>query len=84
MMKAKFLGSCKGEKGVCLFYSYRGYEYMVTNYGWSGYSESLKEQHEQEQSRIDRIIEIEEKEKNKGNAKEEFDFDKIWDVLGWD
>ena len=82
MMKAKFLGSCKGEKGICLFYSYRGYEYMVTDYGWSGYSESLKEQHKQEQSRIDRIIE--EKERNKGNAKEEFDFDKIWDVLGWD
>ena len=52
-MKASFISATKTYDGKLkyLVYSYRGYEYMITDYGWygnGGISESLKYQHEQE------------------------------------
>ena len=49
-MKATFKSAIKSYDGKTtdLIYSYRNYEYMITNYGWYGNgseSESLKQQH---------------------------------------
>ena len=37
-MKAQFISSSKSYDGKTtqLIYSYKGYEYMITNYGWYG------------------------------------------------
>ena len=45
---------------VYLFYEYRGYEYMITDRR-NGYSQTMAEQHREEQEEIDRIIEEKEK-----------------------
>lgn len=87
MTKAKYIGKYKSEKGIDLIYQYKGHEYIVTDYGWSGYSESLKEQHEFNQRRIDMILDIREKEsdrKEKEIDKSEFNLEEVFEILGWD
>ena len=81
MMKAKCIGKHKSEKGIDLIYQYKGHEYIVTDYGWSGYSESLKEQHEFNQRRIDMIIHERENERDKAD---EFNLDEVFEILDWD
>lgn len=56
-MKAKYIGKYRDKDGyaVHLFYEYQGKEYIVTD-SHNGYMESLKEQHEKEQARIDREL----------------------------
>lgn len=63
-MKAKFVGSVRDKNGyaVHLFYQYRGHEHMLTAEN-NGYSETLREKHEQEQKRIDDAIAEQEKPK---------------------
>ena len=63
-MKAKFVGSVRDKNGyaVHLFYKYREHEYMITAEN-NGYSETLREKHEQEQKRIDDAIAEQEKPK---------------------
>ena len=76
-MKASFISATKTYDGKLkyLIYNYRGYEYMITDYGWygnGGKSESLSFQHKQEQNRIDKIIEDKNKPQKETNG---FDFD---------
>ena len=80
-MKAKYIGKCRDRNGyaVHLFYSYRGYEYMITD-EHNGYSESLAEKHKYEQKRIDEAIAEKEKQAQKGTTKE-IDFNKLIDWM---
>lgn len=63
-MKAKFVDRVRDKNGyaVHLFYQYRGHGYMITAEN-NGYSETLREKHEQEQKRIDNAIAEQEKPK---------------------
>lgn len=82
-MKAKYLGCVKdGWKHTELHYEYRGHEYWVTkdNNGYMG--KSLREQHEEEQRKIDEAIErgndpVE--VKYEGSAQEGFDI--FWEYV---
>jgi hypothetical protein len=78
--KATFIGSYNNPDGYTrdLFYTYRGHEYMITDYGWKGYSESLAEQHKKEQDRIDEIIDEKDKKKNSSTSEEEFTLDDLF------
>jgi len=72
-MKASFISATRTYDGKLknLIYSYRGYEYMITDYGWYGngsVSESLSFQHKQEQNRIDKIIEDKNKPQKETNG----------------
>ena len=80
-MKAKYIGKCRDRNGyaVHLFYSYRGYEYMITD-EHNGYSESLAKKHKYEQKRIDEAIAEKEKQAQKGTT-EEIDFNKLIDWM---
>lgn len=68
-MRAEFIGKYRNKDGTTnLFYKYHGHEYMITDYGWTEYRESLQDQHHNEQKRIDDIIEFEkETDVKKGN-----------------
>lgn len=58
MAKAKFLGALRNKYDpyrVELMYEYRGRTYFVTDYR-NGCSETLAEQHREEQANIDRIL----------------------------
>lgn len=62
MEKAKYLGAYSVDwQHTELFYEYRGYKYCVTNHNNGYMDKPLREQHEEEQRRIDKLIE----EKNK-------------------
>lgn len=65
MEKAKYLGACSVDwKHTDLFYEYRGYEYCVTKHNNGYMDKSLREQHEEEQRKIDELIEsLEERNK---------------------
>ena len=62
MEKAKYIGKSRDKYGpaVHLHYEYKGYEYTVTDHH-NGFSETLREQHEYEQNRIDDLIREENK-----------------------
>lgn len=80
MKKAEFVEAYigRGDKYKSLVYKYRGYEYTIYDYGFAGlvpYGNTLKEQHQKEQSRIDDIIWHEEHKKESGSdAMEDFAF----------
>lgn len=84
MMKPKYKGKVRDRNGyaVHLFYEYRGHEYMITD-GHNGYSETLAEQHKQEQERIDREIEETNKPKEPIHYKEtaDYGFDLFWESI---
>lgn len=63
-MKARFIEKYYMLGHPVLVYEYRGYKYDVTDYGWNG-GEPLSWQHANEKARIDRQIEITEKEKTR-------------------
>ena len=65
MEKAKYLGACSIDwQHTDLFYEYCGYEYCVTKHNNGYMDKSLREQHEEEQRRIDELIEsLEERNK---------------------
>ena len=60
--KAKYIGKCydkypgyNGIRAVHLFYEYRGHEYIITD-PRNGCMFNAREEHEREQTKIDRII----------------------------
>ena len=81
MTKAKFLYKTKNKYGdVEWLYEYRGYEYSITPFKteWS-----LSELHKNEQSNIDRLVELDEKAKQstfKGEPAEK-GFELFWKYL---
>ena len=88
MYKATYKGKTRekfpshGGHAVHLFYEYRGREYMVTDCH-NGYSEDIATQHRNEQRRIDREIEEENKPAKEwtyeGSAEEGFDL--FWSMV---
>lgn len=60
-----------------LFYEYRGKEYMLTVYNNGYMQEPLYKQHKEEQMKIDKIIENENKPIEKGT----FNLDEIFNIL---
>ena len=82
-MKAKFIGKVYDRYGkyVDLEYEYKGHTYFIRNHFFgNAMDESLSHQHKEEQKRIDNLI------SNKTEVKEEgsFDFEEIWNMLGWE
>lgn len=81
-MKATFLHSIHNKDNTTtLVYSYKGYEYIVVDYGWTGCSDSLSSQHLCEQSRIDKIIES--KAKQKSTKEKPCNLNEIWEMYDW-
>lgn len=80
MLKAKFVGKVRDRNGyaVHLFYTYRGREYMITD-EHNGYSQTMAEKHREEQTRIDKGIEMEKNPKNMDEG--QFDLDEIFNLL---
>ena len=80
--KAHLIGKRYIKKGyaVELFYEYRGKEYMLTTYNNGCMQEPLYKQHVEEQLKIDKIIENENKPIKQGT----FDIDEIFNILGWE
>jgi len=77
-MKAKYIGCAHdGWQHTELFYEYRGHEYTVTKHNNGYMDKSLRQQHEDEQRRIDKLIEHQNDEipewKYEGSAQEGFD-----------
>lgn len=82
-MKAKKLFTTYGKYSNVVTYEYRGRQYDV-EYArdWTFLTTAPKIQHEDAQRKIDKQIEMEEKQKNqKPNPP---DLDAIWEMLGWD
>lgn len=84
MNKAKFLCKLRDKNGyaVHLFYEYRGHEYMITDER-NGYSEPLWVKHKNEQERIDKIIELENKPHKPVSYEQtaQAGFDLFWDYV---
>ena len=80
--KARLIGQRYIKNGYTkeLFYEYRGKEYMLTVYNNGYMQEPLYKQHAEEQLKIDKIIENENKPIEQGT----FDIDAIFNVLGWE
>ena len=80
--KARLIGQRYIKNGYAkeLFYEYRGKEYMLTVYNNGYMQEPLYKQHAEEQLKIDKIIENENKPIKQGT----FDIDEIFNVLGWE
>lgn len=75
-MKAKFLcaGKSRDGKTTELFYSYKGYEYCIVDYGWYGVgsrNESLSYQHKIEQLKIDEQINAKKQTQKKQTQKQQ-------------
>ena len=80
--KARLIGKRYIKNGYAkeLFYEYRGKEYMLTVYNNGYMQEPLYKQHAEEQLKIDKIIENENKPIKQGT----FDIDEIFNILGWE
>lgn len=82
MHKAKFTGKVRDKNGyaVHLFYEYRGREYMITD-EHNGYSEPLWVKHKNEQDRIDKIIEEENRPRREVKYEDtgEYGFNLLWE-----
>lgn len=56
-MKAKYIGCVHdGWQHTELIYEYKGHEYIITKHNNGYMDKSLKQQHEEEQARIDELI----------------------------
>lgn len=73
--KAQYVGKAYDKNGydVHLFYQYRGYEYLITKYGCET-NETLRQQHQSEQERIDKIIKEEKKVKKPYRYEDTMDY----------
>lgn len=81
-MKATFLHSIHNKDNTTtLVYGYKGYEYMVVDYGWTGCSDSLRNQHLYEQSTIDKVIE--ERTSPKSQKEKPCNLNEVWGMYGW-
>lgn len=81
MKKSTYIGKSYDRDYVYLEYEYRGHRYEVYEHKTKG-NEPLSWQHANNQARIDRLIELEEKEEQQQS--EPFDLDEIFKMLGWD
>ena len=89
MRKATFVGKSYSYEDnwrvTYLEYEYRGRRYFVVDRGWkaSAYDESLYCQHQNEQDRIDRIIEEENKPKQPVSYEDtaEYGFELFWEYV---
>lgn len=82
-MKATYIGAYHdGWEHTELFYEYRGYKYCVTKHNNGYMDKSLREQHEEEQRKIDELIEEKNKpiESSANNIAWEA-FDKLYDYF---
>lgn len=87
--KAKYIGCARnnsfnnGWKHTELFYEYRGHEYCIIKHNNGYMDKSLRKQHEEEQAKIDYMIEHENDEKPEwkyeGSAEEGFDI--FWEYV---
>lgn len=89
MYKAKFVKRLKGgykygkKLNDILVYTYRGYEYDIEDIpAWYQPAWYFQNAHNDEQRKIDRIIE--EKNKSKEQNTKPFDIDEIFEIMGWD
>ena len=84
MGRARYLGKCFDRNGyaVHMFYEYRGREYMITDER-NGYSEPLWVKHKNEQERIDKIIEMENRPKKECRYEDtaEAGFELFWQAV---
>lgn len=80
--KARLIGKRYIKNGYAkeFFYEYRGKEYMLTVYNNGYMQEPLYKQHAEEQFKIDKIIENENKPAKQGT----FDIDEIFNILAWE
>lgn len=81
--KAKYLGSVRdGWQHTELEYEYRGYTYFITKHNNGYMGKSLRAQHEEEQRKIDEMIEARSKPiepwQYEGSAQEAFDLFWKW------
>lgn len=86
-MKAKYIGcSHEGWQHTCLFYEYKGHEYMVVKHNNGYMDKTLRQQHEEAQKEIDELIEHENDPipewKYEGSAEEGFDL--FWELVEGD
>ena len=81
-MKAKYIGCTHdGWQHTELHYEYRGHYYIVTKHN-NGYMDiSLKQQHEEEQRRIDEMIEHENDTIPEYTGEAEKAFDMLWNYF---
>ena len=82
-MKAKFIGKVYDRYGkyIDLEYEYKGHTYFIRNhFSGNAMDESLYQQHKEEQERIDNLINNKTETKKEGS----FDFEEIWNMLGWE
>ena len=82
-MKAKFIGKVYDRYGkyVDLEYEYKGHTYFIRNhFPGNAMDESLYQQHKKEQERIDNLINNKTETKKEGS----FNFEEIWNILGWE
>ena len=82
-MKAKFIGKVYDKYGkyVDLEYEYKCHTYFIRNhFSGNAMDESLYQQHKKEQERIDNLINNKTETKKEGS----FDFEEIWNMLGWE
>lgn len=82
MYKAKYIGKSYDRNYVYLEYEYRGRTYEVYEHRTKG-NEPLRWQHANNQARIDKEIELEEKIKNNPSKAEPTNWDEIFEMLGW-
>jgi hypothetical protein len=71
----------KYSDSVHLFFEYRGHEYMITD-EHNGYSVPMHKKHQDEQNRIDMLIE--ESQKTPTNSNNEFNMNELYSIMGWD
>lgn len=83
MAKAKYLYSMGNNYYHSSFFEYRGEEYEVKySNGYTTFREkSAKQQHVDNQKRIDQLLDNPKTEKE--NQEGTFDLDEIWNMLGW-
>ena len=82
-MKAKFIGKVYDRYGkyIDLEYEYKGHTYFIRNhFSGNAMDESLYQQHKEEQERIDNLINNKTETKKEGS----FNFEEIWNMLGWE
>ena len=83
MAKAKKVLTMYGKHANVVEYEYRGRTYYVEYANdWTYCTTPAKIQHEDAQSRIDKEIETEERQKNR--KPNPVDWDEIWKILEWD
>lgn len=88
-MKAKFIRTIRNTNPVDrhawehtdLLYEYRGHEYIVTAHNNGYWGDSLREQHQEEQAKIDAMIENKDKLIPEYTGEGEKGFELFWEYV---